>query len=355
MRDINKEDHFNEFPNADPNSEKYKEICKIALEERRAEIELYWKRTTYYWAFIAAAFAAYALVFTKEKPTEQSYLMLAIISVCGIVFSIGWFLANRGSKYWQENWEDHVGLLITRAYGPIFKILKYPKGSSMFGIKAYPFSVSKINQITSGFMVVVWISLLLISLFTIGCTAPSSKVVISGNLISNNVVANPSSSLEQNVITNNNLTTNIGQEKDFQSSINNNIVMNPDSISDCNIITNNNLTANTSSITNTKVISNNIITNSDSHAGHNVITNNNVAVNSEYSNNSGCNAIIEFHLKVLIIIIIVIFITVSIIILLFCSRSSFYKDYLKDRTEEQKRSNSEPDFFYYKKINGNNN
>lgn len=145
-----------------------RKLCEIALETRKFEIDLYWKRTTYYWAFSAAIIAAYALVYTKKDPGVGSYTLLSVLALCGVVFSLGWYLANRGSKYWQENWEDHIGLQITRHYGPIFKILKCPEHKPICGISGFPYSVSKINQLTSGFLFFVWIVLLIVSLCKVG-------------------------------------------------------------------------------------------------------------------------------------------------------------------------------------------
>lgn len=146
-----------------------RKLCEIALETRKFEIDLYWKRTTYYWAFSAAIIAAYALVYTKKDPGVGSYTLLSVLALCGVVFSLGWYLANRGSKYWQENWEDHIAQQITRHYGPIFKILKHPKRQKrLWGIGGFPFSVSKINQLTSGFLFFVWIILLIVSLCKVG-------------------------------------------------------------------------------------------------------------------------------------------------------------------------------------------
>lgn len=148
-----------------------RKLCEIALETRKFEIDLYWKRTTYYWAFSAAVIAAYALVYTKKGPdiesNIESNILLSILALCGIVFSLGWYLANRGSKYWQENWEDHIAQQITRHYGPIFKILKCPEHKPICGIGGFPYSVSKINQLTSGFMFVVWILLWAASLYKV--------------------------------------------------------------------------------------------------------------------------------------------------------------------------------------------
>lgn len=89
---------------------------------------------------------------------------MAILALCGIVFSVGWFLANKGSKYWQENWEDHIGLLVSKYYGPIFKMLRNPERGLINGS---PISVSKINQIISGFVAFVWGALLVFSILGI--------------------------------------------------------------------------------------------------------------------------------------------------------------------------------------------
>ena len=50
----------------------FKEALRFALEIRKFEIELYWKRGTYFWAFIAVAFAAYGVTTRAEGPAERS-------------------------------------------------------------------------------------------------------------------------------------------------------------------------------------------------------------------------------------------------------------------------------------------
>ena len=75
---------------------------KIAIETRKLEIELFWKRSLFFAGFIAAAFIAY----THVEPNQK--LPLAII---GILVSYCWMLANKGSKYWFESWEVKVNAL----------------------------------------------------------------------------------------------------------------------------------------------------------------------------------------------------------------------------------------------------
>lgn len=133
------------------------EAYKVALDTRKFEIDLYWKRATYFWAFIAASFAGYFVVFGKSK------LLCIVIAVIGFFFSIGWYFVNRGSKYWQENWEKHLNVLTMFKAGPIFKIIKYPEANIFQLLEDYPFSVSKVNQTLSLIITFVWCYILGIS------------------------------------------------------------------------------------------------------------------------------------------------------------------------------------------------
>lgn len=143
-------------------------LLEAALEQardaRKFEIEMYWKRATYFWAFIAAAFVGYAAFF-NYRHAFAAFLM----SMIGLVFSHAWYLANRGSKFWQENWENHVELLEDSVTGPLYKtIAQRPipqkKEDQTFDdrwIGPLPLSVSKINGVVSMFVILIWAELAL--------------------------------------------------------------------------------------------------------------------------------------------------------------------------------------------------
>ena len=145
------------------NGEKKKTALKHALDIRKFEIELYWKRAAYFWAFIGAAFAGYSAVQISSSIENKDDLSV-FLSCLGIVFSFGWYCVNRGSKQWQENWENHVDLLEDDITGPLYKVvLRRPKPK---GLKEsishiitgpYRFSMSKINQIISLYITALWI------------------------------------------------------------------------------------------------------------------------------------------------------------------------------------------------------
>ena len=153
------EDHFFEkIKSGDKNLNK---TLEQALEVRKFEIELYWKRTTYFWAFIASSFAGYFVAMKSSEFKE----MTIIVAIIGLLFSIGWYLANRGSKYWQRNWEAHVDLLENNQIGPLFKTILNPKPIKFKNITGeYPLSVSKINQILSFSIILIWIYILFYSI-----------------------------------------------------------------------------------------------------------------------------------------------------------------------------------------------
>ena len=158
-------DDYNELMAAKNPSEKSKE--NVAYEKahdiRKFEIELFWKRATFFWAFIVAIYTAYYHVLTKiyeRKCGEESVYChgsfpLLILSALGLFFCFSWLLSSIGSKHWQENWEKHLDLLEDEVTGPLYKT--YEAG------RAY--SESKIT-IAAGWVVTVCSYGLLIYEFT---------------------------------------------------------------------------------------------------------------------------------------------------------------------------------------------
>ena len=140
-----------------------------ALDIRKFEIELYWKRATYFWTFIGATMAGFLAIQASKAVNKQD--LSVILSCLGFVFSFAWVCVNRGSKYWQENWEKHVDLLEDQVTGPLYKVtLSRNKHSGIMDSVNHliagpsPISVSKINQIISLYVSILWLSLLVYSL-----------------------------------------------------------------------------------------------------------------------------------------------------------------------------------------------
>ncbi|KFZ39141.1 hypothetical protein HR45_01715 [Shewanella mangrovi] len=137
------------------------EAYKFAIDTRKFEIDLYWKRATYFWAFIAVTFAGYGLL--KRSPSTDDHFLEFFLTCFGFILSLAWFFANRGSKQWQENWEHHVDHLEDTVTGPLYKtVLRrvYPRTILQWidfiftGPSKH--SVSKINQLISLYITCMW-------------------------------------------------------------------------------------------------------------------------------------------------------------------------------------------------------
>lgn len=151
--------------------DKKEKALNKALDIRKFEIELYWKRAGYFWSFIAITFTSYFWIITNDNldvllKKEVSFMLSGL----GLFFSLCWFFVNKGSKYWQENWEKHVDLLEDDIIGPLYKTtIDYDtnKIDRINPLKAYPYSVGKINQILSFSIVLFWLYLFANRIFTI--------------------------------------------------------------------------------------------------------------------------------------------------------------------------------------------
>jgi uncharacterized membrane protein len=145
-----------------PDKEKARRALDHALDIRKFEIGLYWQRTAYFWALIAAAFGGYFAILSAEHLDDKEYLSF-ILSCIGALFTWSWFLVNPGSKLWQENWENHVDMLEDEVTGPLYKTLLYrPEADSVKEVVGMFFtgpafiSVSKVNQLVSVFTLCIW-------------------------------------------------------------------------------------------------------------------------------------------------------------------------------------------------------
>jgi len=159
------------------NKEKLKAALERALDIRKFEIELYWKRAAYFWTLIAAAFAGYFVILGAQNLDDKRFLAF-IVACIGFLFTFAWFQVNRGSKQWQENWENHVDMLEDKVTGPLYKtILGRSPGDDFFERHVTGpgnISVSKTNQIVNLFTLCIWFFLGYFALEVVGFEYPFS-------------------------------------------------------------------------------------------------------------------------------------------------------------------------------------
>ncbi len=157
---------------------------KLANKCRDKEIDRSWERGKYFWAFILASYTAhfsiYGMIFygdkfTKSCSTVTGYLgvlkqtpyfiklSLLITSFLALFFCVSWVLINKGSKFWQKNWEAHVDMLEEGVSGALYKTYLNTEDETEFSscicnLRAYDYSVSKITLF--GSIVLTFISFL---------------------------------------------------------------------------------------------------------------------------------------------------------------------------------------------------
>ncbi len=161
------------------------EAYKQAADIRKFEIGLFWKRGTYYWAFILAAFTTHfallGMIFsTFSEDINKSFSLENMCKLPGLslfslditaffcfFFSLAWTLVNKGSKFWQKNWEAHIDNLEESVTGKLHETYlntdyegsKKDFDKCPFNPKAYDYSVTRITMITSILLTIVSIVL----------------------------------------------------------------------------------------------------------------------------------------------------------------------------------------------------
>jgi hypothetical protein len=92
--------------------------------------------------------------------TDEILLLQYAINCLGLVFSVAWYFVNRGSKFWQLNWEKHSDMLEDKIVGPLFKTTIDSRLHSLGNLVGpFPFSVTKINHIINLYTIAIWLFL----------------------------------------------------------------------------------------------------------------------------------------------------------------------------------------------------
>lgn len=129
-----------------------REARKSALDRahviRMFEIELYWKRATYFWVLQAAVFTAFGLIW-KEADASKWGLIPAALGCLGVLTALAGWLSSLGSKFWQANWEHHIDMLEDEFEGRLHK-------TAWVGPMGVRWSVSGVNERLGSFFVVFW-------------------------------------------------------------------------------------------------------------------------------------------------------------------------------------------------------
>jgi hypothetical protein len=147
MEEMSESEYLDLFING-RSKEDIETTYKKAWDAKNFEIEHYWKRANYFWAFQVASFAGYFTVIGSKAYPDNPQILYFVVCI-GFITGLAWIFTNKGSKTWQRHWEIHVDMLENNITGPLYKIVTAPK----------TYSVSKINEIVSRFIVSIWVIL----------------------------------------------------------------------------------------------------------------------------------------------------------------------------------------------------
>lgn len=133
--------------------EKRRKALEKAWGLRDFEIDLYWRRASYFWTIIAAIFAGYFLSASSNREVLETFTVACL----GFIFSLAWYCANRAGSYWQRNWEAHVDILEDDIVGPLYKTVRKPTEFRLVNLTGpYAFSVTQINVSLSLTVTAIW-------------------------------------------------------------------------------------------------------------------------------------------------------------------------------------------------------
>lgn len=134
------------------------EFFKLAIQARDLELKLFWQRSLFFGSFIAAIFIGYYTLLSSSC-NDDSFFLRSILVVVGVLFSLAWSLANRGSKYWYESWEQKVNKCEKELKKNLFREWIKPQ-EKCWVYQARLYSVSKIAIFLSDLVVMAWLFML---------------------------------------------------------------------------------------------------------------------------------------------------------------------------------------------------
>lgn len=115
---------------------------EVALDIRKFEIELYWKRSNSFWLVIAAL-GALLIGAVSAKDLDANVKSVVTFAICSFaaVVAYAWSLVNQAGKFWQRNWECQVDVLEDAVLGPLYKTVFSKRSPAHEQL----YSVSKLN------------------------------------------------------------------------------------------------------------------------------------------------------------------------------------------------------------------
>lgn len=157
---------------------------KTAIDMYKFEMDMYWKRATYFSILIGGLATGFYKLFIGVN-----FLYALLVAIVGVIVSFLWHLANKASKFWVSNWLFHSIQLESEVMGKkntesIFNYYYVKDNDDFIKVKniiypgeAYPFSVSRLNHYLSFIVLFSWCVVLVVSLLKLW----SLNLIINAN------------------------------------------------------------------------------------------------------------------------------------------------------------------------------
>ena len=155
----------------DTDDDKARRKCafETAHDLRKFEIELIWKRSTYFWGLQIATFAGVAALSSSLNQNIAGVLTVAnfnfvsillfLLSIFGTCSALAWYAVAYSSKVWMYNWEKHIDRLESEFSGDIYKTLYFRDDRAVF-------SLTGINESIALIACAIWV-IVTIGVFTV--------------------------------------------------------------------------------------------------------------------------------------------------------------------------------------------
>ena len=117
----------------------------IAWQNWRQEIQIYWQRALYFFGFISIIGAGYVKI---KASSPNNTVVSLLFSMLFVFLAFCWYLSNRGSKFWQENWELHIKELENLKDYSLTNVLSKQTDKKKI-LSSFPYSPYKINTLIS--------------------------------------------------------------------------------------------------------------------------------------------------------------------------------------------------------------
>ncbi len=148
-----------------PQKERVEAALDRAHEIRKFEIGLYWRRSFFFWGFIAVFLAAFALIIDSKSIDGIKPIAAVFLSGMGSFTSIAWRYIEKGAKAWQGNWEKHIDFLEGEITGKLHK--------TVLGESSGFYSIAGIHSWFIASMIFFWCSIFIFSVcYALGVKIP---------------------------------------------------------------------------------------------------------------------------------------------------------------------------------------